>query len=71
MPHNEYSLSITTTASGVAGGIARAVSEQVTQTSISIHGIIDVAFYALVSATVGYSIKLILDRILGRKRRQS
>lgn len=60
MPH-DHSLSLTTTASAMVGGLTRAVSEQVTLSSISVPSIIDVAAYAVVSASVGYGVKVSLD----------
>jgi len=70
MPH-DHSLSFTTTASAMVGGVSRAVSEQVSLTSITFPGVIDVAAYAVVSASVGYCVKVSLDllhrKIRGRK----
>ena len=60
MPH-DHSLSIATTASGMVGGVSRALAEQQSLSSISIHGVVDVAFYAVVSASVGYCVKVAWD----------
>lgn len=58
---SNLSLSIATTTSGMIGGVSKAVSEQLTIASISTQGIIDVAFYAVISATVGYFVKIAFD----------
>lgn len=55
---HDHSLSLATTASGMVGGVGRAIAEQHSLTSISLHGVIDVAFYAVVSASVGYCVKV-------------
>ncbi|HCS20161.1 MAG TPA: hypothetical protein DIW47_06300 [Bacteroidetes bacterium] len=58
---HDHSLSIATTVSGMAGGVIRAISEQLAASTISLAGVIDVAFYAVVSASVGYCAKVLLD----------
>jgi hypothetical protein len=58
---HDHSLSIATTASGMVGGVSRALAEQQTLSSISFHGVVDVAFYAVVSASVGYCVKVAWD----------
>jgi hypothetical protein len=60
---HDNSLSIATTASGMVGGVSRALAEQQTLLSISLHGVVDVAFYAVVSASVGYCVKVALDSL--------
>jgi hypothetical protein len=60
---HDHSLSIATTASGMVGGVSRALAEQQTLSSISLHGIVDVAFYAVVSASVGYCVKVAWDSL--------
>ena len=55
---HDHSLSLATTASGMVGGVGRAIAEQHSLTSISLHGVIDVAFYAVVSASVKSAIRL-------------
>lgn len=57
-------LSVMTTASGMVGGVSKAVSAHLTIASISLGGVIDVAFYAVISASVGYCVKLIYDYLL-------
>lgn len=58
---NNYGLSIVATTSGLLGGISRALTEQISVSSISLSGVVDVSFYAVVSATVGYCVKVVLD----------
>ena len=58
---HDHSLSLATTASGMVGGVGRAIAEQHSLSSISLHGVIDVAFYAVVSASVGYCVKVAWD----------
>ena len=67
MPNNEHGLSIATTASGLFGGLFKAAADHASATTVSVAGALDVAIYALVSASVGYGVKLTLDRFLGRK----
>lgn len=63
---HQISLSLATTASGMLGGISRAVTEQVPLTTITLSGVVDVAAYAVVSASVGYCVKVVMD--LAHKR---
>lgn len=63
---NHISLSLATTASGILGGVSRAVTEQVPLTTITLSGVVDVAAYAVVSASVGYCVKVVMD--LAHKR---
>lgn len=58
---HDNSLFFATTASGMLGGLSRAISEQVSLSTISFPGIIDVAAYAVVSASVGYCVKVTMD----------
>lgn len=60
------SLSLATTTSGMIGGVSKAVSEHLTIASISAQGIIDVAFYAVISASVGYLVKIAFDSAVKR-----
>ena len=60
---SNINLSIATTASGMIGGVSKAISEHLTLCSISAQGVIDVGFYAFVSASVGYLAKLGFDSI--------
>jgi len=54
--------SIITTASGILGGVTKAFSS-FTIASINFHGIVEVAFYAAISAIVGYAVKVCIDFI--------
>ncbi len=65
MQHN-LGLSITTTTAGMVGGVSKAVSEHLTLASISLTAMVDVAFYALISASVGYGVKLAFDGLRQR-----
>jgi len=61
---HDHSLSLAATASGMVGGVTRAISEQMTLSAISLHGVVDVAFYAVVSASVGISLNIIFRHLL-------
>lgn len=63
---HDHSLSMATTVSGMAGGLTRALSEEMTLSAISLHGVIDVSFYAVISASVGYGVKLAWDGLWQR-----
>ena len=54
--------SIITTASGVFGGVGKAITS-LQILSITLQGISEVAFYAAVSAIVGYGVKVLIDVI--------
>ncbi|MBT3300901.1 MAG: hypothetical protein HOD63_01355 [Bacteroidetes bacterium] len=74
MPLHSFQTSVITTSSGVIGGVTKAINSGFTLCSISIPHIIDVAFYAALSAFIGYSIKLGFDELRGfikRKRSKS
>jgi hypothetical protein len=58
---DNHVLSIVATTSGLVGGVSRALVEKLSVGSISFHGVIDVAFYAVISASVGYCVKVTLD----------
>jgi hypothetical protein len=68
---HDHSLSLATTASGMVGGVGRAIAEQHALSSISLHGVIDVAFYAVVSASVGYCVKVAWDTLFKRYRNRN
>ena len=55
--------SIITTVSGVFGGVGKAITSFQVLANISLQGIYEVAFYAAVSAIVGYGVKVIIDVI--------
>jgi hypothetical protein len=74
MPLQSIHNSIIATSSGIIGGVAKAINAGFALCSISIPHIIDVAFYAALSAFIGYSIKLGFDELRGfikRKRSKS
>ena len=70
MPHESHGLSLATTASGLVGGLFKAISGHVPFATVSVAGAMDVAFYAIVSASVGYGVKLSLDHLSRRKRQK-
>lgn len=65
---HDYSLSLATTVSGMVGGVARVLSEPDSLSSVSLTGVVDVAFYAVVSASVGYCVKVVWDYFFQRFR---
>jgi|TARA_B110001452_G_scaffold251162_1_gene239957 hypothetical protein len=67
MPDQSHGLSLATTTSGLFGGLLKAIADHASATNITLAGAIDVAAYAIISASVGYGVKLTLDRFLGRK----
>jgi len=73
MPIQSLTNSFITTSSGIIGGVAKAVTSGFTICSISLPHVIDVAVYAAISASVGYSIKLGFDELRKcvNKRRHS
>jgi hypothetical protein len=50
------------------GGVTRAVAEEMTLSTISLQGFLDVVFYATVSASVGYGVKRLWDRVVARRK---
>lgn len=48
--------------SGICGGVGKAISAKLILANITFTGIIDVAFYAAISATVGYGVKKAIDK---------
>ena len=74
MPLQSIHNSIITTSSGVIGGVAKAINSGFILCHISLPQVIDVAFYAALSAFIGYSIKLGFDELrsfIKRKRSKS
>ncbi len=55
--------SFITTASGLCGGMSRALLGRITLASITINSLIEVVLYAGTSALVGYGVKLAIDFI--------
>ncbi len=60
MPQNHLN-SIITTTSGVCGGLSKALTSHLILYNITLQGIIEVAFYAAISALVGYGVKKSID----------
>ena len=63
MPQNQVN-SIVVTTSGLCGGLGKALTAHLVLANITIHGTFDVAFYAGVSALVGYVVKKSVDSFL-------
>ena len=57
--NHENSLIVTT--SGLCGGLSKAITSHLVLASITFQGIVEVAFYAAVSAIVGYAVKKGID----------
>lgn len=63
MSQNSQNLLITT-ASGIIGGVGKVLySSRIILTEISWKGTLEVAFYAAISALVGYAVKIVIDKI--------
>ncbi len=56
--------SLVATTSGICGGVGKAISAKLILANITFIGIIDVAFYAAISAMVGYGVKKAIDKII-------
>jgi hypothetical protein len=67
---HDHSLALATATSGMIGGVTRAVAEEMTLSTISLQGFLDVVFYATVSASVGYGVKRLWDRVVARRKAQ-
>lgn len=65
MGQNQFN-SIVATTSGMFGGLSKALSSHLVLVNITFQGIIEVAFYAAISAAVGYAVKKAIDRIVKR-----
>ena len=64
---HDHSLALATATSGMIGGVTRAVAEEMTLSTISMQGFLDVVFYATVSASVGYGVKRLWDAVTERR----
>ena len=51
------------TASGVFGGVCKALTAHFVLVNITFQGIFEVAFYAAISALVGYGVKVGIDKV--------
>ena len=65
---HDHSLALATATSGMIGGVTRAVTEEMTLSTISLQGFFDVVFYATVSASVGYGVKRLWDSLVARRK---
>jgi len=61
--------SLIVTASGVFGGVGKAISSHFVLVNISLHGTVELAFYAAISAAVAYGVKEGIDHIVNRFKR--
>jgi hypothetical protein len=68
MAHNQIT-SLIVTASGVFGGVGKAISSHFVLVNISFHGTVELAFYAAVSAAVAYGVKEGIDHLVNRFKR--
>jgi hypothetical protein len=62
--------SLIATTSGICGGVGKAISAKLILANITFTGIIDVAFYAAISAMVGYGVKKAIDKVVFYFKRQ-
>jgi hypothetical protein len=65
MPENHLN-SVVATTSGLCGGLGKALTAHLVITNITFQGIIEVAFYAAISALVGYGVKKGIDNLVNR-----
>lgn len=64
--HPTHDTSAFTTVSGMVGGVVKAISAKPLLMAVSFGTLTNVMFYAAASATVGYFVKLGLDRLSDR-----
>ncbi len=62
MPHHSHT-SIFTTASGVVGGVGKAITAKPLLMAVTLPGLSTVVLYAAASAAAGYVVKKALDSI--------
>jgi len=62
MSHNDQN-SVITTFSGLFGGVGKAITSYHVFANISFQGVFEVAFYAAISALVGFGVKLLIDYV--------
>lgn len=65
MPQNQIN-SIVATTSGLCGGLGKALTAHLVLTNITFQGIIEVSFYAAISALAGYGAKKGIDCLANR-----
>lgn len=63
MPQNHINSFVAAT-SGLCGGLGKALTAHLVITNITFQGIIEVAFYAAISALVGYGVKKGIDSLV-------
>lgn len=68
MSHNDQN-SVITTFSGIFGGVGKALSNYNVFANISLQGVFEVAFYAAISALVGFGVKVFIDYIKNQIRK--
>jgi len=66
---HQFHTALVTTASGVIGGVGKAISAKSLLLSITIPGLTMVIIYAVVSAVAGYVVKKTLDAALLQLKR--
>ena len=54
--------SLIATTSGICGGVGKAISAELILANITFIGIVDVVFYAAISAMVGYGVKKAIEK---------
>jgi hypothetical protein len=71
MPDNQIN-SVVATTSGLCGGLGKALTAHLVLDNITFQGILEVAFYAAISALVGYGVKVSIDKLrkLYNRKRQ-
>jgi hypothetical protein len=62
--------SLVATTSGICGGVGKAISDKLILANITFTRMIDVAFYAAISAMVGYGVKKAIDKAIFHFKRQ-
>ena len=70
MPQSQLN-SLVVTSSGIFGGLTKALSANIVLLNITFQGILQVGFYAAISALVGYGVKAGIDQFINyiNKRR--
>jgi hypothetical protein len=61
-----YENSIIVTFSSVCGGVSKTLTSHILLATITFSGIIEVSFYAAISALVGYGVKKGIDSLVTR-----
>ena len=67
MAQNNINAFVSTT-SGVCGGIGKAVTGNILLSTITFQSIGEVSLYALISAVIGYGVKITIDSIVKPKK---